>query len=272
MAEQKITDEMWAEARKRYETEPGLGLGKIAQLLDCSKSLVARKAREGRWQKGIGIPAQVWNGALAREAKVTENAVHSPTQGVHVNASEPYTRPSHAVADTSAPSAPSSGRSSALYSLPELPENIEPDSMAAADFYRAAGKVIVRRQSEGHAAELAALRNDFVKEMRAAGKEGTAASARRHKELMLATEKRHKLETENLAAWLKNELGGLGVVLGYSEVRIVVVFAEDSPLTPRRVECGTGSEGARAAADIMERESRLRRAHAAGEVIDVEAS
>jgi hypothetical protein len=34
MSQQKITDELWVEARRRYETEPGLGSGKVAQLLD----------------------------------------------------------------------------------------------------------------------------------------------------------------------------------------------------------------------------------------------
>ena len=110
MSAQKITDEQWAEARKRYETEPGLGLGKVAQLLDCSKTLVARKSREGRWQKGIGIPAQVWNGASAREAKVTENAVHSPTRNPGVHAAEPSTHaPSRVVGEVFVAPAATSG-------------------------------------------------------------------------------------------------------------------------------------------------------------------
>jgi hypothetical protein len=61
MSQQKITDEQWVKARRRYETEPGLGLGKVAQLLDCSKSLVARKAREGKFF----LPATFRAAALA---------------------------------------------------------------------------------------------------------------------------------------------------------------------------------------------------------------
>ncbi|MFM0060975.1 hypothetical protein PQR64_35715 [Paraburkholderia phytofirmans] len=103
MSQQKITDEQWAEARKRYETEPGLGLGKVAQVLDCSKSLVARKAREGKWQKDIGVPAQVHPTAREREAKVTESAVPGATQVVHVNAADAYTPSARVAAEVFVP-------------------------------------------------------------------------------------------------------------------------------------------------------------------------
>lgn len=99
MSQQKITDEQWEAARKRYESEPGLGLGKIAQLLDCSKSLVARKAREGKWQKDIGVPNQVHPTGKAKDSKVTESAVPGPTQTVHVNPGGASTQPGRVVAD-----------------------------------------------------------------------------------------------------------------------------------------------------------------------------
>jgi hypothetical protein len=69
MSQQKITDELWVEARRRYETEPDLGSGKVAQLLDVLKSLVARKVREGKWQKDIGVPNLVH--PTARERRLS---------------------------------------------------------------------------------------------------------------------------------------------------------------------------------------------------------
>lgn len=210
MAEQKITDEMWADARRRYETEPGVGYGKIAQLLDCSKSLIARKAREGRWQKGIGVAVQVPNGVSPSVAKVTESAVHSPTQAPSVHAAEPSTSPSRAVAGAFAPAgvttdvtacnqgvttdvSPGVGTfhipspSSAYADGIQIPDEL--DSFEREEYVKQAIVARQRAINARHLKEMAAARSKLYESLKKAGtKEGPSAAlaAQRNVAAMLA--------------------------------------------------------------------------------------
>jgi hypothetical protein len=181
MSQQKITDEQWAEARKRYETEPGMGLGKIAQALDCSKSLVARKAREGKWQKDIGVPNQVHPTARVREAKVTESAVPSPTQAVHVNGAEASTQPGRMVAEVFVPPSDAQGGTADVTPSQrnDYADEIRiPDGLDELDREAFVAAAIVARQRQinaKHIRELTAARSKLYESLRKAGtKEGPA--------------------------------------------------------------------------------------------------
>jgi hypothetical protein len=214
MSAQKITDEQWAEARKRYESEPGLGLGKIAQVLDCSKSLVARKAREGKWQKDIGVPTQVWKGAEASEAKVTESAVPSPTQAVHVNATDRPVSPSRVVSDVYlAPSAQSTAYSDEMLVPADLDE-VEREEWVK--------RAIVARQrsiNARHLKELNAARAQVYASLKKGGeKEGPGAA--------LAAQR-------NVAALLNLQQGEMDAEL--QRVRLEVAEFVGMPVKPPQV-------------------------------------
>ncbi|CAB3783385.1 hypothetical protein [Pararobbsia alpina] len=194
MSAQKITDEQWAEARKRYESEPGLGLGKIAQTLDCSKSLVARKAREGKWQKDIGVPTQVHPTAREREAKVTESAVPSPTQAVHVNGAEASTPSARVAAEVFVPPTAAPGGSLNLTppakgALSDVPppqpsayadEIRVPDGLDDVEREAFVAAAIVARQraiNARHLKEMQAARSKLYESLKKAGtKEGPGAA------------------------------------------------------------------------------------------------
>jgi len=203
MAAQKITDEQWAEARKRYETEPGLGLGKVAQVLDCSKSLVARKAREGRWQKDIGVPAQVWKGAEDGKAKVTGNAVPSGTQAVHVNGAEASTQPGRVVSDVFVPPTgsqvmttdvtpgvgvvPTPSQSTAYADEMQVPAGL--DEWEREEFVKAAIVARQRAINARHLKEMNAARSKLYESLKKAGTKegpGAALAAQRNVAAMLA--------------------------------------------------------------------------------------
>jgi hypothetical protein len=183
MSAQKITDEQWAAARKRYETEPGLGLGKIAQVLDCSKSLVARKAREGKWQKDIGVPNQVHPTAREREAKVTESAVPRATQAVHVNGAEPPVSPARVVSEVFVP--PGAGRGVGSESTPSqsttysdemrVPDGL--DEWEREEFVKAAIVARQRAINARHLKEMQAARSKLYESLKKAGTKEGAGNA-----------------------------------------------------------------------------------------------
>lgn len=179
MSQQKVIDEQWAHARKRYESEPGLGLGKIAQLLDCSKSLVARKAKEGKWQKDIGVPNQAHPTAREREAKVTENAVPSETQAVHVNGAEASTQPARVVSDVfvppSAAQAPQQPQSTDYADEIRVPADL--DEVDREEFVKAAIVARQRAINARHLKELNAARSKLYESIRKAGTKEGAGNA-----------------------------------------------------------------------------------------------
>ena len=171
MSERKVTDQEWADARKRYETEPGLGLGKIAQALDCSKSLVARKAREERWQKDFGVPSQVHPTAREREANFTESSVHPAKQAVHVHTDEPPVSRARVVADTFIAPAASSAYSDEM----QVPGAL--DEIDREEFIKAA--VVARQKAINgrHLKELNAARAKLYESLKASGsKDGPAVA------------------------------------------------------------------------------------------------
>jgi flagellar biosynthesis/type III secretory pathway protein FliH len=230
VAEQKITDEQWAKARKRYETEPGLGFGKVAQVLDCSKNLVARKAREGKWQKDFGVPNQVHPTAREREAKVTESAVPSPTQAVHVNGAEASTRPAHVVAEVFVPPTGSQGmktdvtpgvgsvhtpsQSNGYADEMQMPADL--DEVEREEYIK---RAIVSRQrsiNARHLKELNAARSKLYESLKAAGsKEGPGAA--------LASQR-------NITALLALQAGELDTEL--QRVRLEVAEFVGKPMKP----------------------------------------
>lgn len=171
MSHQKVTDEQWAAARKRYETEPGLGLGKIAQVLDCSKSLVARKAREEKWQKDQGVPSQVQTPAQVRDSKFTESAVQSETQAVHLYEPGASTQPARVVADVyvppSAAQAPQQPQSNDYADEIRIPDGL--DEVDREEFVKAAIVARQRAINARHLKELNAARSKLYESLRKAG-------------------------------------------------------------------------------------------------------
>lgn len=176
MSQQKVTDEQWAEARKRYETEPGMGLGKIAQVLDCSKSLVARKAREGRWQKDVGVPGKVHKGASPSDSKLTQNAVHSATlsPGVHGvtdqtsgQVGDVYRMPALAAPTPAAGGPvgmlPTPPHESTAFKIAEPPADL--GIIERLDWVRREFNVLEQKMGDRHETERRALQSEFAIEM-----------------------------------------------------------------------------------------------------------
>ena len=203
MSQRKVTNQEWESARKRYETEPGLGLGKIAQALDCSKSLVARKAREGKWQKDVGVPDQVHPTVHERQTKVTENAMPSPARSPDVYAPDAAVSPSRVVSGVFTPQTAAQGmttdvnhgvgtvqtasQSTAYADEMQAPDGL--DEWEREEFVKAA--IVARQRSINarHLKELNAARSKLYESLRKAGtKEGTGAaiSAQRNVTAMLA--------------------------------------------------------------------------------------
>ena len=179
MSQQKVTDEQWSDARKRYEAEAGLGLGKIAQLLDCSKSLVARKAREEKWQKDIGVPTQVHPTAKVRNSNLTESAVQSETQAVHVHGPGASTQPARVVADVYAPpsaaQAPQHPQSTDYADEIRVPADL--DEVDREEFVAAAIVARQRAINARHLKELNAARSKLYESIRKAGTKEGAGNA-----------------------------------------------------------------------------------------------
>ncbi|NYH24677.1 hypothetical protein [Paraburkholderia bryophila] len=191
MSHQKVTDEQWAAARKRYETEPGLGLGKIAQVLDCSKSLVARKAREEKWQKDQGVPSQVQTPAQVRDSKFTESAVQSETQAVHLYEPGASTQPARVVADVyvppSAAQAPQQPQSNDYADEIRIPDGL--DEVDREEFVKAAIVARQRAINARHLKELNAARSKLYESLRKAGTKegaGTALASQRNVAALIA--------------------------------------------------------------------------------------
>ena len=187
MSQQKIKDERWSHARKLYETEPGLGLGKIAQLLDCSKSLVARKAREEKWQKDIGVPTQVHPTAREREAKVTESAVPRTTQAVHVNGAEASTQAGRVVAEVFVPPTRSQGQQTDYTDEIRIPDGL--DEIEREEFVKAAIVARQRAINARHLREMNAARSKLYESLKKAGTKegaGTALASQRNVAALIA--------------------------------------------------------------------------------------
>jgi hypothetical protein len=213
MSAQKITEEQWAAARKRYETEPGLGYGTLAQAFDCSKNLVARKAKEQGWQKGIGVLVQVHAKASDGNPKFTESAGASDAQAVHVYAEPTENRVAGAALSASSPPAHSA--------QPEKSSKAAPASAGvfqiaepADDLSPALRREHVRRECEAlatamngrHALELRGLQNAFATDI-TKGDPKDRGPALRLKALTESTAMRHKMQREALTDFAKLRLG-----------------------------------------------------------------
>lgn len=89
------TDAEWAVARRRYETEPGVGLSAIAVSLGISKSSAGNRAKAEGWQKCERGAAPVSEARNEGAAKVTEGAASTPQSAFSV-----YRLPAPAVGET----------------------------------------------------------------------------------------------------------------------------------------------------------------------------
>ncbi|MGY6161858.1 hypothetical protein [Paraburkholderia strydomiana] len=222
MSQQKITDEQWVAAKTRYETEPGLGYGALAQTLDCSKNLVARKAKEQRWQKSIEACLATARNGRAIGSKVTESAVHPATRAPSVYSNPvPESAPlaaGAAVADQVVVGA--TAASPALGDI-SMPDGLDPAEQEA--FIRA---VVIRRQTElnaVHRKELRAVKAQLYRAINGASEKGGGAATLSVLRAVQAMQNAQKLELEREIERVKLECAVFaGAPLKPQPVRILV--------------------------------------------------
>jgi hypothetical protein len=206
------TDEDWKIARERYETDPNAGYGTIAtQVLDCSRTLVAKRAAKEGWQKRIGVsvaPNQHAPDASAvspsEKIGAEQKAAIGRTQAPTLYTPSQESRPAFAPRTPAQSIAPSQGASSApqgVYSIGELPEGL--DEWERREWVEVACKDLIQRQTDRHAQEQRALSMDFAKEVR---NPTDGAAARRIKALTEATKIRQEMERASLLHWIKLRL------------------------------------------------------------------
>ncbi|MFC5427614.1 hypothetical protein ACFPTO_02125 [Paraburkholderia denitrificans] len=200
MSKKIVSDADWIDARRQHEVE-GVSLGKLSQLLECSKTLVAIKAKEQGWVKARpGGPAANGNGAKQFVID-TESAVQEEARAVHLHGpSSPASTSQPAVATTAAMSAP--------VTLPALPDKpVFANWAEEADWVE---KQVAEQQNalmSRHALELkymTAAINDGLKKI---GKQGVGEAARAANALAQAMTRKHKLELDHLAEWTRIRLG-----------------------------------------------------------------
>ncbi|MFM0088943.1 hypothetical protein PQR46_18710 [Paraburkholderia sediminicola] len=206
MVAKRITDEEWAEARRIYETTPGMGLGKIAsQVLDCSKNLVVRKSQEQGWQKTQDAARATGKTGQVLHSNLTESATRTTTQAVHVSDPAPPVSPvalGRVVSDVYvAPSAPGV-RADGIAVRPEFTNGV--DELAWIE-----EQVSIREKAilERHAVELRALTNSIYDAARKTGKAEMGAASRAANQLSQALERKQKMEREHCAMQTRIELG-----------------------------------------------------------------
>ena len=235
MADRKLSEDDWIAARKRYESESGLGYGALAQVLDCSRTLVARRAQRDKWQKGIGIAESPNRAASDGIPKFTENARARGVQAAHVHSPRDGKLEQSEMAPAlpvSAPAAPAPG----THFIPEPPAGL--DNWQIRDYYDAACKGLMAKQNDRHVQEQRALSADFAAEMR---KPGDAGAARRIKALTESVKIRQEMERASLADWIRVRLDQVPVLQtsGFS-VRIQVLIVPGMSLYGGSVDIPAG--------------------------------
>ena len=206
MVAKRITDEEWAEARRIYETTPGMGLGKIAnQVLDCSKNLVVRKSQEQGWQKTQDAARATGKTGQVLHSNLTESATRTTTQAVHVSDPAPPVSPvalgrvlSSVYVAPSTTGVPADG----VADRPEFTNGV--DELAWIE-----EQVSIREKAilERHAVELRALTNSIYDAARKTGKAEMGAASRAANQLSQALERKQKMEREHCAMQTRIELG-----------------------------------------------------------------
>ncbi len=197
----KITDEAWAEARKRYENESATGYGTIAEGLDCSRNLVVRKAKAEGWTKRISASPNLNRHAPGAQAKFTENAVHKSAQSPNV-----YTDAQENASPSAAPpNSPAIPNSDPLPALPEKPVFAN----YAEELVWIETQVAARQRAlmERHEKELRALTGSVYDAAHKTGKEGMFEASRSANQLSLALERKQKMELAHEAAQTRVDLG-----------------------------------------------------------------
>lgn len=216
MAQQKISDEQWAAVRKRYESEPGLGYGALAQSLDCSKNLVARKAKEQHWQKSIEASLATAKNGRAIGSKVTESAVHAATRAPSVYSNPAAESPPQPVRVLSRDSTASASQSEVLDRPPFASWEREVEWIEQ--------QVVARQRAlmERHERELRALTAAIYDGLKKIDKKGIGEASRAANALSTALQRKHAMELGHEAARTRIELGVLHGASGPRPARIVV--------------------------------------------------
>ncbi|WP_176058123.1 helix-turn-helix domain-containing protein [Paraburkholderia sp. BCC1876] len=188
MAKKILTPDEMAEARRLYEKE-GWGYGRIATKFSVSKPTVQGWAKN--WQRDYGVAplpagkkADAGAGAAASQAKVTENAVPSETQGAATYPGMVASEPARVVADVYvAPAAPANDYADEI----RIPDGL--DEVDREEFVKAA---IVGRQraiNGRHLKELNAARSKLYESLKKAGTKegaGTALASQRNVAALIA--------------------------------------------------------------------------------------
>jgi hypothetical protein len=182
MAARKITDEEWADARKRYQREPATGYGQIAQALDCSKALVARHAQKNKWQKSLSAISPVSNDRV-------DSRIH--------NLQKPANRPErggvHPISPEKEPPAPIPNNGAT--DIPVMPSGLTLEQQQ--DWIESAVLARQRKLNESQAREIRAAKATVYAAIKGAGKEGGFDAARTARQVVSALAETHKSEMAN---------------------------------------------------------------------------
>jgi hypothetical protein len=189
----KVTEEMWADARRRYEIGEKIGYGQIAQILDCSKNLVVRRAKAEGWQKRLHATPFANRHAAVVSPKVTDRAVHEEVRGVHVYEPPlPNDVPQRAAVPSTTPVAAEVSAARAPVSAPG--EIVVPNHLNDEEREAYVREVIRQRQAEldvVHRKEISALKRQVYGAVQKAGTKeapGAALAAQRAVSAMLAVQ------------------------------------------------------------------------------------
>lgn len=74
MTRQKISDEQWAAARARWESEPKLNFADIGETLGVSKQAVQLQAKKRGWSKRLGMEAIVSRAHVVADRSIEQDS------------------------------------------------------------------------------------------------------------------------------------------------------------------------------------------------------
>lgn len=89
MAKQKISDEQWAQARARWESEPKLNFADVGETLGVSKQSVQQQAKKNGWVKRLAMGAIVSRAHAIADKTITQDSVGESTQAPSLVAGSP---------------------------------------------------------------------------------------------------------------------------------------------------------------------------------------
>lgn len=247
----KITDEQWHAAREMYENDPNAGYGTIAtQVLDCSRSLVAKRAAKERWQKRDGVVPAAKKGAGVSAPKFTENTGASETRSAatHTDGAESSGQigdvyrapallaPKPAVGGVGNDLATPRHESQA-FRIAEPPADL--GIIERLDWVRREFNVLEQKMGDRHETERRALQNEFAIEL-TKGVRTDRGPALRLKALTEALGARQSMQKAALEEYRENRLKEYAGVYSSSLIIVAVpvpCYSLMEPNNPAAIAC-----------------------------------